>query len=365
MKNFSERHVQAIWYDASFRPQNLYTRRGSAVRVISPGEWNLGAGPDFRNAVLEIGSDHKRISGDVEVHVCPADWDLHRHGSDPNYRNVIAHVTWRCGPDPATLPHGAITIWLGRFIATDPKFDPSQIDLSAYPYAKDPWEGSARPQWKNVEISEVRNRLMSAGRHRLRLKARRLVGRMTAERNNRQIYYEEVMGALGYCRNSPQFRRVAMRVTIDEMPRDVDGARNALMTAGSFEDWDTSSMRPWNRPEKRLSGAAALFTRTPIMSFADADDFRPMTLRRMVSEMRGDGIVGKGRAAAIIANVIVPWAIAAGRLEDAPEWLPPEDLSDVIRRKAHQLFGRDHNPARLYAGNDLLVQGMYELPMHL
>ena len=34
----TERHVQAIWYDAALRPKRLVTRRGSEVIVVSPGE---------------------------------------------------------------------------------------------------------------------------------------------------------------------------------------------------------------------------------------------------------------------------------------------------------------------------------------
>ena len=76
MKPITERHVQAIWYDAALRPKNLTTRRGSEVTVVSPGEWNLEAGPDFRNAVLEIGKERRRVVGDVEVHLCPSDWEV-------------------------------------------------------------------------------------------------------------------------------------------------------------------------------------------------------------------------------------------------------------------------------------------------
>ncbi|MBO7684292.1 MAG: DUF2851 family protein, partial [Kiritimatiellae bacterium] len=130
MSAVSERHVQAIWYDAALRPRRLRTRRGSEVFVVSPGEWNLGPGPDFRNAVLEIGPDRRRLVGDVEIHLCPADWDIHGHGADPNYRNVVAHVTWRGGPDPGSLPSGAVSIWLGPFVAADPSFSPDHIDLS-------------------------------------------------------------------------------------------------------------------------------------------------------------------------------------------------------------------------------------------
>ena len=107
MGGMTERHVQAIWYDAALRPPRLFTRRGSEVAVVSPGVWNLGPGPDFTGAVLEIGRDRRRVVGDVEIHLCPSDWDLHGHGADPNYRNVVAHVTWGCGPVPASLPAGS------------------------------------------------------------------------------------------------------------------------------------------------------------------------------------------------------------------------------------------------------------------
>ena len=71
--------------------------------------------------------------------------------------------------------------------------------------------------------------------------------------------------------------------------------------------------------------------------------------------------LGRGRAAAIIANVIVPWAMAEGRLDEAPEWLPPEDISDPVRLTAFRLFGRDHNPAAFYATNGLLIQGLLQI----
>jgi len=63
----SERHVQAIWYDGALRPMDLRTTDGATVRVVAPGRWNLEAGPDFRDAVLEVGPDRRRIRGDVEM----------------------------------------------------------------------------------------------------------------------------------------------------------------------------------------------------------------------------------------------------------------------------------------------------------
>ena len=196
MKPITERHVQAIWYDAALRPTNLRTRRGSEVRVVSPGEWNLGAGPDFRNAVLEVGKDRRRVVGDIEIHLCPNDWDFHRHGADPNYRNVIAHVTWGCGPVPGSLPPCALSIWLGRFVTANASFAPEQIDLMAYPYARLP--SGVRPCEEKIgHDPDLAGRVLAeAGRHRLRMKARRMSGRLCAAQNREQVFYEEVMTAL-------------------------------------------------------------------------------------------------------------------------------------------------------------------------
>lgn len=355
----TERHVQAIWYDAALRPKRLVTRHGSEVVVLSPGEWNLEAGPDFRNAVLEIGPERCRVVGDVEVHLCPSDWDFHAHGADPNYRNVIAHVTWGCGPEPSTLPPGAVSIWLGRFMAADPSFSADRIDLSAYPYARLPLSERPCERLFAGNPDRARTVLAAAGRHRLRMKARRLTGRL-CERGaaaRRQVYYEEVMAALGYKNNAVQFRHVAERVPFSELPADCVAARTALLVAGSFETWSRRAGRPLNEPTRRLAAAAEVFTASPVMMYAGARDFTAAACRTMVRSMR----VGVGRAGAVLANVVVPFALAEGRVGEVPDWLPPEDISSPVRLTAFRLFGRDHNPAALYSGNGLLIQGLLQI----
>lgn len=362
MNPITERHVQAIWYDAALRPSRLFTRRGEAVAVISPGEWNLGAGPDFQNAVLEVGRDKRRVVGDVEIHLCPSDWDFHRHGTDPNYRNVIAHVTWRCGPNPNSLPPGAVSIWIGRFVTGNPSFSPEQIDLTAYPYARLPTAGRPCEEWIDHNPDRAHDALSAAGRHRLRMKARRLSGRLCAARGHRrQVFYEEVMTALGYVRNQAQFRHIAERVPIAALPGEVSVARSALLAAGSFEDWNRTGQRPWNEPSRRLAAAAAVFTDTPTLCLADADDFSPAACRGMLDVLCGRRFMGRGRAAAIIANVVLPFAIAEGRVNEVPDWLPAEDVSSPVRLTAFRLFGRDHNPAAFYSGNGLFIQGLLQI----
>ena len=361
MKSISEWQVQAIWYDANLRPDRLYTRRGSEVRVIYPGEWNLGPGPDFKNAVLELGRERRRIVGDVEVHLRPRDWDIHRHGNDPRYGDVIAHVTWECGPEPQTLPVGAVSIWIGRHLTADPLFSVDAIDPYAGPFESVPY--GRRPCASRLEVApDVGDEILrAAGRCRLVRKAGRLARRIGAGRKRRQVFYEEVMAALGYGNNAVPFRHVAERVPLDVLPREPDSARAALLAAADFEEWDRTRQRPSNRSERRLCAAADLFLHGNVDGLEDAGDFSAAECRRMIGQMTAGGILGAGRAAAILANVVLPFALAEERIGRAPEWLPPEDVSRPVRQTAFRLFGRDHSPRAKYSTNGLMIQGLLEI----
>ena len=321
MSRVTERHVQAVWYDAALRPDGLLTRRGSAVRVVSPGEWNCGPGPDFLRAVLEIGPAGERRTGDVEVHLLPADWDRHRHGDDPAYRGVIAHVTWSSGPEPKSLPPGAVSIWLGRFLSGSPSFSPDMIDLGAYPLARLSLPERPCELRFRGDPDGIHRLLAAAGRTRLAGKAGRFANLMHVREDHRQCFYEEVMAALGYSRNPGRFRSVARRIPFSLLAEEPSLARESFLAAGDFEDWDATGCRPDNQPIRRLANAADIVTRTPLMGLPGAVDFSPAALRRMMEEIcfvdDGEGrrrCLGRGRAAAIIANVIVPWAIASRRL---------------------------------------------------
>jgi len=68
------------------------TTDGEKVEIVSPGEQNRDAGPDFLNAMVRIGET--TWAGSVEVHVKSSDWDKHRHSSDLAYDNVVLHAVY-------------------------------------------------------------------------------------------------------------------------------------------------------------------------------------------------------------------------------------------------------------------------------
>ena len=85
-----EGKVQQVWALQQLHTGAWRTRAGRLLRVRWPGRWNRGAGPDFRDAVIEV--DGEARVGDVELHLYREDWWRHGHDADPAYDRVILHV---------------------------------------------------------------------------------------------------------------------------------------------------------------------------------------------------------------------------------------------------------------------------------
>lgn len=363
--HISERHVQALWYDGSLRPDALRTVNGTPFNVIDPGTWNLEAGPDFLDAVMEV--DGVRRRGDVEVHLRSLDWTAHGHDEDPAYANVAAHVTWYAG-GAAALPTGCVEVCLGSFLRARSDFSPDEIDLAAYPYAR--LAASPRP----CETVFARNPdrfldlLGAAGTRRIEGKARRLKTLFVRNGDRAQVFYAETMAALGYKRNSAAFRALAATVPWNCLPQDIPSAASALTCAAGLgvareAPWTTLNVRPANSPKKRIAEAAALFagSHPDLMRQLDSSDLASKDGQiAACTALRSRAGLGAGRAAAILANVVVPFALAENRISHVPQWLCPEDISSPARLTAFRMLGRDHNPT-LYSGNGLFVQGLIHI----
>ncbi|HJZ39292.1 MAG TPA: DUF2851 family protein [Bacteroidales bacterium] len=88
----TEDFLHFIWKYGLFDPNGLITDTGDTVQVISMGEHNTNAGPDFLNARVKIGTT--TWAGNVEIHIRSSDWLSHRHHTDRAYDNVILHVVY-------------------------------------------------------------------------------------------------------------------------------------------------------------------------------------------------------------------------------------------------------------------------------
>jgi hypothetical protein len=83
-----ERLLAKLWKERAARLTALRTESGRRIRVVYPGRSGVTAGPDFRDALLEV-EGVGFVRGDVELHIRQKDWDSHGHGGDPNYNGVV------------------------------------------------------------------------------------------------------------------------------------------------------------------------------------------------------------------------------------------------------------------------------------
>lgn len=407
---FSERHLQCVWFDPALRPAHLVTASGEPVAVEDAGIWNAEAGPDFLGAALLVGRERRRIAGDVEVHVHPADWSAHAHAADPRYRRVRVHLTYFPGAAEG-LPPGAIQVSLRDALAANPLFSFECIDVTAYPRAA---RAAVTPCFRMLHGWDPRDRgalLDAAGEERLRRKAERLAAAVL-EKGEEQVVYEEVMCALGYQHNKGPFRRLAELVpaqVLREASRGKPETAYALLmgVAGllpdqaparwddetrkfvrslwdawwkrrerwdgrtlSRADWRLAGLRPANRPERRLMAAACLFAEK--RDALDAKDLRTCGegsywARRLAlggkRQRNPMALIGQTRVDAIVNNVLVPMLAARG---DKAEFeagilksLPPEEENSIVEQTARSLFGPDHSAALYRDG--LRRQGLIQI----
>ena len=85
-----EDFLHFVWQHGLFDKDNLQTRDGQSLEIISPGFSNSGQGPDFTDARIRI--DGRLWAGNVEIHKKSSDWFAHHHEKDPAYDSVVLHV---------------------------------------------------------------------------------------------------------------------------------------------------------------------------------------------------------------------------------------------------------------------------------
>ena len=198
----SERLLQQIWAHQRLQRDRLKTLDGCPVRVLHPGFWNHEAGPDFRDAIVQFGSDSPR-SGDVEVDLHPAGWRGHGHDRNPAYQNVILHVVWH-GQSKADFPLptlalqsrldaplSELSLWLGH--------DTGAPGLLA---------GQCSAPLRDLPENTMHDVLQQAARVRLQRKAREFAAR-ARQAGWEQAFWEGLFVALGYKQNVWPMRRVA------------------------------------------------------------------------------------------------------------------------------------------------------------
>jgi hypothetical protein len=412
----TERLVQAIWYDQRLKRDRLQTEDGAKLRVISAGQWNLEAGPDFLRATIESDGGPAQ-TGDVEIHLVESDWKAHGHDRDPAYRNVILHaVLWRTERKTEARTRPAPVLFLQDALEASLEDLYDSIDVEAYPYASEQHRGRCELNLRTISTEQVAEILESAGHERFLAKARKF-DRWIRRAGREQALYEGWMESLGYKANKEPFRKIAKAVpwsvvagkspeTVLAQYLGVAGFLPTMETRrwtpdarayakklwdvwwkyrGELEekllqrdDWKLSNIRPSNHPQRRLAAMALLASRNARLQFPIAD-FKVEIADPFWShhftlngprQRKPSGLIGETRCREILANVLLPFSFAVANA-DGNESAKRESLdafrecralatNNILRLASHQLFS-GHHDARQLLRTACRQQGLHQV----
>ena len=196
--------LQAIWQHQRLKREQLRTLDGKPVRVLHPGFCSREGGPDFRDAMVQIG-DSSPLSGDIEVDLRSSGWHAHGHDTNPAFRKVVLHVVWeaerQADNGPPILPLsgsldaslGELSLWLGSEAAQD---WPAEL------------RGKCCAPFRELTEPQLLELLRQAAEVRLRSKAARFQAR-ARQAGWEQALWEGLFSALGYKHNTWPMQRLA------------------------------------------------------------------------------------------------------------------------------------------------------------
>ncbi len=384
-KAFDEIEVQSRWFAGHFSRHHL-SNHGQKITILSPGEWNRGAGPDFLNASIEI--DGQSHHGPIELDLDCRNWDLHGHSHSPYFDDVILHVVLR-DQGPTYFTRSSRDRDIPRITLSEPEVKSAlgRPRLS---------QALARPGLCLRPLAEMPAEHLSAllkesALHRATLKASRFRQTSTLHHSS-QALWEALADALGFSANRLPMRLLAQRLPIRKLLTHSPADRQAIIygSAGFLAPdlhesappesrewleelwtrwwkqrldyefpserrpaWSTRATRPGNHPQRRLAALAAAATHWPSLAALARQDPPFSQLSKALSALSDPfwdqhhtlqskrtqnpiKLIGKSRLEEFLINTLYPlhaqdWQAFATLRAAAP--------NQKIKRACERLFG--------------------------
>lgn len=370
-----ERWIQQAWRHQRLDRSRLRTTDGRRVRVLHPGFWNRGAGPDFLDAILSL-DGAPAIRGAIEVDLEVAGWRQHGHDRNPAFRDVVLRVVWSAPTGAATEPPSPPVLALENALDSPlPTLGP-WLEEEAPLLLPQLLTGRCSGPLAALPPKVVTRILEQAADVRLRRKSEEFAARAGVVGWNRALW-EGVLAALGYRHNHWPMRRVAEVLDIDGSSRSWSALEweVRLLGVGGFLEvgnrrreservrelwhlwwrirdsfhgellpdfaWHSGRTRPLNHPERRLIVAAQWLASHPLADIllnwlADGEPARSCESRlweslkpvpdgfwdhhwtlRTARNGKVGPLLGRPRFTDLAMNIFLPWlhaqAMASGR----------------------------------------------------
>ena len=306
------------------------TTDGRKVEILSVGEHNRDAGPDYSHARVLI--DDKEWVGNIEIHVSSSDWIKHRHHLDKAYDNVILHVV-RTADKPVYNTRGELvpqcelqypgdTDYLSGLFAAAKQMDSAVARIGcAEQLLHDPalltdgWRKTLlrkRLECKRASIVRLLEITKGSWEHALYISLARNFGFHTNSLPFEQLAINTPLSYLQKHRNS-LFQLTALLMgqagLIDEqtMQKEYDFLRIKFnLTPMDSTIWKHARLRPQNSPELRIRQFAQLLYQSEnlLSKILDSDDLNSLHQLFAVDKMGGSSID------ILLINTVIPYKYA-------------------------------------------------------
>lgn len=327
-----------IWEHCLWAGFEQYTTDGKKVEILSVGEHNRDAGPDYSHARIRI--DGHEWVGNIEIHVCSSDWTKHHHHLDKAYDNIILHVV-RTADKPIYNSKGELVPqcelnypsdkdYLSALFESAQRMDSAIARIGcAEQLLHDPrlltegWRKTLlckRLECKRASITRLLEITKGSWEHALYISLARNFGFHTNSVPFEELAINTPLSCLQKHRNS-LFQLTALLlgqaglVQEPELQKEYDFLRVKFgLTPMEGSIWKHARLRPQNSPELRIRQFAQLMHQSEnlLSKILDTDDLKELEVLFAVPQM------GKSSVDILLINTVIPYKYAYALHQNNP-----------------------------------------------
>ena len=327
-----------IWEHCLWAGFEQYTTDGKKVEILSVGEHNRDAGPDYSHARIRI--DGHEWVGNIEIHVCASDWTKHHHHLDKAYDNIILHVV-RTADKPIYNSKGELVPqcelnypsdkdYLSALFESAQRMDSAIARIGcAEQLLHDPrlltegWRKTLlckRLECKRASITRLLEITKGSWEHALYISLARNFGFHTNSVPFEELAINTPLSCLQKHRNS-LFQLTALLlgqaglVQEPELQKEYDFLRIKFgLTPLEGSIWKHARLRPQNSPELRIRQFAQLMHQSEnlLSKILDTDDLKELEMLFAVPQM------GKSSVDILLINTVIPYKYAYALHQNNP-----------------------------------------------
>ena len=327
-----------IWEHCLWAGFEQFTTDGKKVEILSVGEHNRDAGPDYSHARIRI--DGHEWVGNIEIHVCSSDWTKHHHHLDKAYDNIILHVV-RTADKPIYNSKGELVPqcelnypsdkdYLSALFESAQRMDSAIARIGcAEQLLHDPrlltegWRKTLlckRLECKRASITRLLEITKGSWEHALYISLARNFGFHTNSVPFEELAINTPLSCLQKHRNS-LFQLTALLlgqaglVQEPELQKEYDFLRVKFgLTPLEGSIWKHARLRPQNSPELRIRQFAQLMHQSEnlLSKILDTDDLKELEMLFAVPQM------GKSSVDILLINTVIPYKYAYALHQNNP-----------------------------------------------